>query len=188
MRPHCPPGRNECAPLPHPQCCPASSLSSSSPPSTPSLTSGHPLLPAPPGLRRRSATLYSPAPCPVPSVLRSPAQPQDHPHPNTHACTQHWATLSRFNDNVMRDLGPGASRRSLGREGCKVPWKVSPGLSPSDGGVVGGCDVMQLVAEGESGFAAEVGSRPRGGYPSLGHDGGYRRAGVWIWRGCGIQA
>lgn len=56
----------------------------------------------------------------------------------------------------------------------------------SHGGVVGGCEVVQLVAEGESGFPAEVGARPQGRYPSLGHDGG--RAGIWIWRDGGIQA
>lgn len=45
---------------------------------------------------------------------------------------------------------------------------------------------MQLVAEGESGFPAEVGAG--GGYTSLGHNGGRSRAGIWIWRGRGIQA
>ena len=47
---------------------------------------------------------------------------------------------------------------------------------------------MQLVAEGETGFPAEVGARAEGQYPSLSHDGGYSWAGIWIWRGSWIQA
>lgn len=62
----------------------------------------------------------------------------------------------------MKDLRSQklVSLRSGGKEGCQGFQEVQSLVAPSNGGVIGRCYVMQLVAEGESGFPAEVGTRP----------------------------
>ena len=93
-------------------------------------------------------------------LVSSPSPLQNTTHTHTHEQYSE-TTLNVFNKKVMRVLweGPWAQMRRWGRKVAKA-WRCSPRFPASDGGVVGWCYIMQLVAEGEPGLPAEVGTRP----------------------------